>query len=383
MSSTDEGKIPVIDISGSVPEAEVAKQLVDAAAAFGFVFIRNLGKDIPVHAIERTFELSRKFFASPIEEKQACTITTNVLSYHMESIGDGLGCIQRVSMERIKELVAPRTSLAYSNSNQKKSQVGDFKEAFNLGDFVDGRADQPLPPALSPHEKELNEFQLYCHKLCLKLLTLFAIGLEIDPASGGSTWFSSRHHGGTTGCILRLLHYPSLPPNSDYQPDVDIRAGAHSDYGSITLLFQRPLQPGLEILPPSQSSPPTWTPVPIQPPPTENDPSPPILVNIGDLLSHWTNKLLVSTIHRVIFPKSNRPSEIADRYSIAYFCHPVGSTLLESVPSERVRKFGEENGEGERKKGESITADQHLMGRLRATYLGMYGNEEGDGGKKE
>lgn len=61
---------------------------------------------------------------------------------------------------------------------------------------------------------------------------------QIDPAAGGSDWFSSRHHGGTTGCILRLLYYPSLPPNSDYQPDVDIRAGAHSDYGSITLLFR-------------------------------------------------------------------------------------------------------------------------------------------------
>ncbi|EDN95653.1 hypothetical protein SS1G_11532 [Sclerotinia sclerotiorum 1980 UF-70] len=279
MSSTDEGKIPIIDISGSVPEAEVAKQLVDAAATFGFVYIRNLGKDIPVDAIDRTFELSRKFFSSPIEEKQPCKITDN-----------------------------------------------------------------------------------------------------IDPGAGGSTWFSSRHRGGPTGCILRLLYYPSLPPNSDYQPDVDIRAGAHSDYGSITLLFQRPSQPGLEILPPSSSSEPKWTPVPIQPPPTESDPSPPILVNIGDLLSHWTNNLLVSTIHRVIFPKSTSkttskstlPPETADRYSIAYFCHPVGTTILESVPSKRVREFGEANGEIERKNGERITADEHLMGRLRATYAGLY-----------
>ncbi|KAB8296695.1 hypothetical protein EYC80_002115 [Monilinia laxa] len=352
---TDQGRIPVIDISGSIPEDEVAKQLVDAAATFGFVYIRNLGKDIPVNAVDRTFELSKKFFSSPTEEKQACTITKNNRGWsgmHTESL-DG-----------------------------KNQRVGDFKEAFNLGDFVDGKADQPLPASLSPHEAELNEFQLYCHKLCLKLLTLFAIGLEIDPASGGSTWFSSRHQGGTTGCILRLLYYPSLPPNSDYQPDVDIRAGAHSDYGSITLLFQRPSQPGLEILPPSKSSSPTWTPVPIQPSPTENDPSPPILVNIGDLLSHWTNNLLVSTVHRVIFPKSALPSEIADRYSIAYFCHPVGSTVLESVPSERVRKFGEENGQVQ-KEGERITADEHLMGRLRATYLSMYENEEVNQTKKE
>ncbi|KAF7922015.1 uncharacterized protein EAE98_008226 [Botrytis deweyae] len=353
MSSSNEGSIPVIDISGSVPQSEVAKQLVDAAATFGFVYIKNLGKDIPVDAIDRTFELSRKFFSSPIEEKLPCKIANNNRGWsgmHTEKL------------------------------DEKNQRVGDFKEAFNLGDFVNGKAEQPLPPSLSPHESELNEFQLYCHKLCLKLLTLFAIGLEIDPAAGGSDWFSSRHHGGTTGCILRLLYYPSLPPNSDYQPDVDIRAGAHSDYGSITLLFQRPSQPGLEILPPSSSSEPKWTPVPIQPPTTENDSSPPILVNIGDLLSHWTNNLLVSTVHRVIFPKS-LPTEIADRYSIAYFCHPVGTTVLESVPSERVQKFGEANGEIERKKGEKITADEHLIGRLKATYAGLYEEDKGD--KKE
>ncbi|KAM3088258.1 hypothetical protein ACMFMG_002313 [Clarireedia jacksonii] len=353
MSTTNEGPIPVIDISGSLPEAEVAKQLVDAAATYGFVYIRNLGKDIPVEAIDRTFDLSKKFFSSSIEEKQGCKITENNRGYsgmHTEHL-DG-----------------------------KNQRVGDFKEAMNFGDFVDGKAQQPLPPSLAPHESELDEFQQYCHKLCLKILTLFAIGLEIDPAAGGSSWFASRHHGDSTGSILRLLHYPSIPAGSDYQPDVDIRAGAHSDYGSITLLFQRPSQPGLEILPPSSSptSPPQWTPVPISPSPTTHDPSPPILINIGDLLSYWTNNLLKSTVHRVIFPKASSPSDIADRYSIAYFCHPVGSTVLESVPSRRVRESWENKEETEG--GKKITADEHLMGRLRATYLGMYGN---DGEKDE
>jgi len=105
--------------------------------------------------------------------------------------------------------------------------------------------------------------------MVLKILTLFAIGLkvtssnsirppksfidksQIDTKAGGTEWLSSRHQGGPSGTILRLLHYPSIPPSSDFQPSVDIRAGAHSDYGSITLLFQRPGQPGLEIIPPS------------------------------------------------------------------------------------------------------------------------------------
>jgi isopenicillin N synthase-like dioxygenase len=51
------GQIPVIDISGSAPEAEIAEQLVDAAATYGFVYIKNQGKDIPVEAIEKTFDI--------------------------------------------------------------------------------------------------------------------------------------------------------------------------------------------------------------------------------------------------------------------------------------------------------------------------------------
>lgn len=51
------GQIPVIDISGSTPEAEIAEQLVDAAATYGFVYIKNQGKDIPVEAIDNTFEI--------------------------------------------------------------------------------------------------------------------------------------------------------------------------------------------------------------------------------------------------------------------------------------------------------------------------------------
>jgi isopenicillin N synthase-like dioxygenase len=56
---TQTAQIPVIDVSGSQPEAEVAKALVDAAATYGFVYVKNDGKDIPVAVIDRMFELVR------------------------------------------------------------------------------------------------------------------------------------------------------------------------------------------------------------------------------------------------------------------------------------------------------------------------------------
>ena len=95
--------------------------------------------------------------------------------------------------------------------------------------------------------------------------------------------------------------------------------------GSLTLLFQRPQQPGLEIF--TRQS--TWSQVPVHPPGTEKDLVPPILVNVGDLLDHWTNGLLKSTVHRVVLPEGDK----SDRYSIAYFCHPVDETELVRIPS--------------------------------------------------
>ena len=111
-------------------------------------------------------------------------------------------------------------------------------------------------------------------------------------------------------------------------------------------------------------------PVPVQPPTTEDDPSPPILVNIGDLLSYWTNGLFKSTVHRVVFPETS----MDDRYSMTYFCHPVGATVLEPVPSKRVQALGESYGRQD-KDVKAMTADEHLMSRLKATYVGLYKDE--------
>lgn len=88
----------------------------------------------------------------------------------------------------------------------------------------------------------------------------------------------------------------------------------------------------------------------------------PILVNIGDLLEDWTGGLLKSTVHRVIFPKDGG----GDRYSMAYFCHPLDDALLEPVPSEMVREYAGKHGGG--KNSKVITARDHLMERLAATY---------------
>ncbi|KAJ5719421.1 hypothetical protein N7493_007876 [Penicillium malachiteum] len=341
-------ELPVIDISNPNDPA-VGKAMLDAAAKYGFLYVNSKGTDFSVEDVDHGFGLSKKFFASPASEKEVCRITPNNRGWsgmHTETL------------------------------DPEHQRTGDFKEAMNFGDFKDGKAQQPLPASLAPHESEINDFAQLCNKTCTRILNLLALGLEMPE-----DFFTTRHDisNGPTGSILRYLYYPSIfsPATASYKHDKDVRAGAHSDYGSITLLFQRPGQPGLEILTPEG----TWAPVPIIP---GNDadayPFPPILVNIGDLLSYWTDGLLKSTVHRVVFPlEEQRSPNPQDRYTLVYFCHPVDTTELVPVPSEIVKEHrakvggvgvvGFGGGAGSMEPGKRpLTAYEHLESRLAATY---------------
>lgn len=49
----------------------------------------------------------------------------------------------------------------------------------NFGDFQAGKAQQPIPPVLAPHESEISDFAILCNKTCNRILNLLALGLEV------------------------------------------------------------------------------------------------------------------------------------------------------------------------------------------------------------
>ncbi len=72
-------------------------------------------------------------------------------------------------------------SLSHPLTNKRTSSPSnDAHRALNFGEFVDGKAQQPLPKSLAAHEKELSCFADLCHSLCIKILRLFALGLEVS-----------------------------------------------------------------------------------------------------------------------------------------------------------------------------------------------------------
>ncbi|KAF1921292.1 hypothetical protein BDU57DRAFT_534989 [Ampelomyces quisqualis] len=326
--------IPIISLSS--PTASTATQILSAASTHGFLFIANDSTTISPSDIESMFDLSKTFFASPSSEKEKFAIHT-----------PAAGGVNRGWVRMSGESLDPTQS------------DGDPKEAFNIAPPYPSL--QPLPSPLSASADLILRFQTTCHQLCVTILKLLGEAL----ACPDEAYVSARHDlsRGASGSIFRMLYYP---PSSTPPCDHRVRAGAHSDYGSLTLLFRLPGQSGLELLGPDGA----WTSVPVSPAGVSLPP--PILVNIGDLLCYWTNGLLKSTVHRVAF------SGGGERYSMAYFCHPLDDARLESVESRVIREFGDKGKEeltSQRKRlglsgeeGEVITAKEHLERRLRLTY---------------
>ena len=50
----------------------------------------------------------------------------------------------------------------------------------NIGEYINGKAQQPLTPILKSHEVEIGDFSKLCSNLCMKLLRLLAVGLQVS-----------------------------------------------------------------------------------------------------------------------------------------------------------------------------------------------------------
>ena len=300
--------IPRIDISNNTNGAEV----LDALKNYGFFYITGHG--IENAKIKEMMKISETFFNKGAAFK---------LNF------DYVGKTNSGYLPPDKELL---------NVNTK----ADPKEAYNLRKF-NGKVSFSHPPEL-----EVRFVQEFAHEtqiVALNVLQKLAIGLGIDPK-----YFATRHvFEDESGDILRLLNYP---PTVD--PSI-ILAGGHSDYGSLTLLFQDEIG-GLEVFHNNG-----WIPIP----PIEGA----IVVNAGDLMSFWTCGLIKSAIHRVVGNSTNR-----SRKSIAYFLHPTGDTSLDPIPSTKIANVNNKMHErhsieftGTIKK--SLTANEHLMQRLKDSRL--------------
>lgn len=333
--------LKIVDVSKINEEA--AENLLDAATSQGFLFVEGHG--FSASEVAELFKLSKGFFELPEDEK---------LQFLIDETNSGY------------------TNYGGENLDPSTQKKGDPKEAFNFSrlNFVTGEQPREIPKWFKEDSRRMaliKKMSIELYKLSIKILRLLAIGLKIEEVDNvpGEDWFESRFAPEKpSGTTFRFLHYPG---QKALNPEAVIRAGAHTDYGSMTLLFQQEHQEGLEIFSPVSKK---WEAVPYVPGNSKKFPgeSAPIVINIADQLSYWTGGLLKSTIHRVKFPPKVQETG-QDRYSIVFFSHPNDATLLEPVPSDRIRSI---TGRGANNEKTPITAKEHLDKRLAATYNWVY-----------
>ncbi len=283
-------------------------QMGKVARETGFMLIKN--HPVSGDLIARMFEMADAFFALPIEEKAKLDISTNRNNRGWAGVGT--------------------ENLDDSQPDQK-----DAKQAFNIG--LDLAADDPRILAgdpfrgvnLWPDVAGFRETGLAYFDAVLTMGQRLHRAIEMDLGLPQGYFESTLDQSLST---LRMLSYPAATG-----AEGEIGAGAHTDYGSVTLLMTDGA-PGLQVKPVGGD----WMDVP------HIDGA--FVVNIGDCLMRWSNDIYKSTPHRVLPPP--RP-----RRSLAFFLDPNPDAVIKALPGTGDAKYP------------AITGADYLRSRLDATYI--------------
>jgi isopenicillin N synthase-like dioxygenase len=205
------------------------------------------------------------------------------------------------------------TSLILTWSTRIK--VPDFKESFESGNTTDISQPNIWPPShtlLGFMEK----YFILCAALVHGILDTLSIALDVPGQSLSPTHSQSLFQS-------RLLHYPAIAAEELKQKRW-YRTNAHSDFDTLTLLFQDVVG-GLEVEDPQHLG-------KFRAAPRVHDT---VLVNVGDLMARWSNDRWRSTVHRVGVPPGVTQEEkgmVPDRYSVPFFVTADMETVIEALP---------------------------------------------------
>ena len=275
----------IASVSIARPLNEVAEEIGRSFEEFGFAVIRDHG--IPQELIDRAERLSKEFFALPDDVKRGYKI-------------DGGG--------------GARGYTPFGTEKAKDAKVHDLKEFWHVGrDLPTGHAlAEYMAPNIWPSEVagfEDTFSELYAAFETAGGRVLEAVALHLDLPR---EFFAPTVEDGNS--VMRLLHYPPLDSED---AEGAIRAAAHGDINTITLLLGAE-EAGLELLTTDGE----W--LAIDPPVGA------LVVNIGDMLDRLTNGRLRSTTHRVVNPSGAAARR--SRYSMPFFLHFRPDYMIETLP---------------------------------------------------
>lgn len=314
-------------LSGTPTErASTAAAILTGFQSAGFIYLKNYA--IAPTTVSNAFATSASFFTREQAEKDSLGWTTPEANRGYVAMGrEKVSQLSKEEVEKLRDTAGP-----------------DLKESFEIGrDGVAGHPNMwPTSDEAAAHFRAVMlDFFDECKGLHMEVMRAIAVGMGLDEG-----FFDSYTDGGDN--TLRLLHYPAAKKALFQSNKLQVRAGEHSDYGSITLLFQDQ-RGGLQVQSPNGTFV-DATPIPGT-----------VVVNAGDLLARWSNDTIKSTIHRVVEPPAPADGDVHPaRYSMAYFCNPNFDRYIEAIPGTWDEKKA--------KKYEGVESGKYLAMRLAATY---------------
>lgn len=300
--------LPIIDVStlinGSADRKSIAVAIRQACSTHGFFYAVNHG--IPASVVENLLMQTRTFFDLPMSEKRALNLSQSSVKHGFEPL-----------RAQTLEAGAP----------------ADVKEGFYMGRETpeDGifRGPNQWPSGLPEFRAAMEDYYARMLHLATSLMKGLALSLGLDECH-----FDAFCH--EAFARLRLLHYPP-----DAKPG-EKGAGAHTDFGGLTILLQDDCG-GLQVRHPSTDE---W----IDAKPIEGA----FVINLGDMISRWTNDKYRSTLHRVINLSGK------ERYSIPFFFHGNPSHVVKCIPTCLSA--------GESPKYETVTVAEHFKEKFGSSY---------------
>ena len=294
-------RVPLVDLSGAFEPGPRRDQAVDeirrACEDVGFLVITGHGvSDEVVADIDAA---SRAFFALPEAEKMTYVGPVGVYRGLTPSQASALALSRED--ESLPDLCELFTVNRFDDPEvARRAGLREGREGFFAPNIW------PDPDRVPGFREAFETYYAVMEDLATKLMRLMALALGLDER-----WFDDKIADHITN--LTVNHYPALD-----RPALpgQFRRGAHSDWGSLTVLYHDG-EPGLQIMSPEGD----WEEVQVVPDS--------FVVNLGDLMAAWTNDRWVSTLHRVVVPEG----DLGDRISIAFFHQPTYDARIECIPT--------------------------------------------------
>ncbi|MAM60274.1 2-oxoglutarate and iron-dependent oxygenase domain-containing protein [Maritimibacter sp. UBA3975] len=313
-------EVPVIDLTDSFSDdldkrKKVAWEIQKACIDPGFFYIKNHG--IAQEVMDAQLDLAAQFFDLPLEEKMKLDSVHEASTRGYEPMA-----AQTLDEGSPPDLKEGFMSSVNADENHRYTKLN-----------VPGTGLNQWPTEVFPEfEVKYEAYAQRVIELGRHLAGIVALSLELPEDYFAAGLEEPLHY-------CRILKYPPMPKDA---AENQLGAGAHSDWGLLTLLLQDNIG-GLEV----RNANGDW----IAAPPIPGT----YVVNLGEMFPVITNDRYKATMHRVLNNHSDKT-----RYSCPTFVDPEYFYKVEIAPT-----ILEHDGEA---KYPPMTAGEHLRAQFEKSF---------------